>query len=286
MVVFKSKDAYLISQQIHKKMTVKHRYDLLIALCEECHNRAAFWRCTDCRQIFCGLCLMALHNASGPFKNHAADPLPYYTPLMHERFMNEQREQILRAKMEKKLEEYEILKEMRFARSVVRVQAWWRGIWIRRADEIRRRRRRLRIAWRARRDETNKIRKRLLYTMLDAVGAAPFLPTDTREETALKRLPIWQRHRARMYIWQNQSDWGHYRVSSTEPQKGIPRLGFDVGTVNDLQEQAVYGGVRLPGKIYMRPGKSIHATEYDLSTLPTDVISIGSLIRISSRYVD
>jgi hypothetical protein len=283
MVVFKSRDAYLVSQQIHRQMTVKHRYDCLIALCEECNNRAAFWRCADCRQIFCGLCLMGLHNPQGPFKNHSADPLPYYTPQMHERFLNDQREQILRVRMERLQEELEMRKDRRYMRSVVVVQAWWRGIKARRQDEIRRRRRRVRIAWRARREETRKVRSRVLYQLMDFVGVAPRLETDTREEVVLKRVPFWLRHRARMFIWENQADWGHYRVSRTDPQKGVPKRGFEVGEVGDLQQQAVYGGVRLPGLIYMRPGKSSHETQYDLKGLPEETISVGCLVRVKSR---
>ena len=41
--------------------------------------------------------------------------------------------------------------------------------------------------------------------------------------------------------------------------------------------------MRLPGDIYMRPGRSSHETQYDLSGLSEDVLSLGCLVRIRSR---
>jgi hypothetical protein len=112
------------------------------------------------------------------------------------------------------------------------------------------------------------------FSCVDTIGSAA-------QEQALKRLPWWLRHRARMFVWENQADWGHFR--QLEARKGVPPTGFAVGTVAELQDQAWYGGVRLPGAIYMRTGRSSHETQYDLSGLPEDVLCIGCLVRVRSR---
>jgi len=54
-------------------------------------------------------------------------------------------------------------------------------------DEVRRRRRRIRLAWRARREETKRVRSRVLYQLMDFVGAAPRLQTDTIEVRGCRR---------------------------------------------------------------------------------------------------
>ena len=58
---------------------------------------------------------------------------------------------------------------------------------MRRTDEVRRRRRRIRLAWRARREETKRVRSRVLYQLMDFVGAAPRLQTDTIEVRGYRR---------------------------------------------------------------------------------------------------
>ena len=61
-----------------------------------------------------------LHLTTLSLRNRASpNPLP---PPPPRRYLNDQREQILRAKMERHLADYEMMKEMRYAMSVVRVQ--------------------------------------------------------------------------------------------------------------------------------------------------------------------
>jgi hypothetical protein len=67
MLLFNSKDGYLIGSQIHKQTityeegavrSTRHKYDNLIEPCEECETAGAAWRCLDCTQIYCWRCLI------------------------------------------------------------------------------------------------------------------------------------------------------------------------------------------------------------------------------------
>lgn len=83
------------------------------------------------------------------------------------------------------------------------------------------------------------------YKISDVFGRAPVVYSDTTEEHALREVPWVFRQRAREHIWKNQSDWGFYRTSRTDPRKGEPKRGFAVGTIQELSEQAKKGGNKL-----------------------------------------
>ena len=109
------------------------------------------------------------------------------------------------------------------------------------------------------------------------------MKSDTREEKALKKIPFFFRLKAKKFIWTNQSDWGYYKVSNSNPCKGIPKYGFDVGTVNELQNQAYYGGYRIPGGVFLESKQHTHNTVTDLSQLSDKIIFVGCLIRIRDQ---
>ena len=118
------------------------------------------------------------------------------------------------------------------------------------------------------------------------MGLASHLSTDTREETVLKRIPIFRRHQARKFILLNQSDIEFYRICcdiSDVHRKGLPKRGFELGTLEELTDQALYGGFRLPGGILMKLNSYVHRTYTDLSCLPSEVMSVGCLIRIKNE---
>lgn len=58
--------------------------------------------------------------------------------------------------------------------------------------------------------------------------------------------------------------------------KGSPKTGFDVGTEEELREQAKYGGNRMPGLVHMTQGQERHETTTDLRP----VIQRGEYARV------
>lgn len=144
-------------------------------------------------------------------------------------------------------------------------------------------RKKIRLKYFLRKQQTKSIRNQLRYKIRDFFGMAPHLRTDTKEESSLKSIPWFLRHRARKFIWPNQSDWGFYRVTPNDPRKGVPKRGFEVGTITELADQALYGGFRLPGGVIMSPKDSTHRTVTDMSILNEKIIPLGSLVRIRDQ---
>jgi hypothetical protein len=63
-------------------------------------------------------------------------------------------------------------------------------------------------------------------------------------------------------------------------RKGVPKRGFDVGDVDDLIEQAMYGGYRLPGRVTVRENDQYAETQYNLMPY----LRRGEIVRIHRRY--
>ena len=168
----------------------------------------------------------------------------------------------------------------------IRVQAWWRMIKQRLSGDIQTLRRQIRLHYKLRKKHTSEIRKTVSYCVKDLIGMAPHLSTDTREETVLKTIPMFRRHQARKFISLNQSDLDFYQMCcdiSDLQRKGIRKRGFELGTLGELTNQALYGGFRLPGGIFLKFDSDVHRTYTDLSCLPSEVISVGCLIRINKE---
>lgn len=281
-LLYNSKDAYLIRQQIQQRVDTSHRFDNLVQSCEECLWRCASWRCVTCTQIYCHTCLVGLHSMGGPFGLHKAEPIPYFTPEMHKSYQYDWREQRMQAKTQylsrmaaKKREEF------RFA-SILLIQRWWRGRWYGRQGKkhmrIQRLKRRRKFLQRKR--ETAQIRSTDNYKFWTYFGMGPELPSDTNEEKVLNRLRESRRKPAKKYIDRNLEDWGHYRVSSSDPKKGVPRTGFDVGTIPELLDQARRGGWRLPGRLHVLKGSRAHKTTMDMS----NIVKVGDILRLNDWY--
>jgi hypothetical protein len=98
-LLYKTKDAYLVKHQMHKKLITDHKYEDIIQPCEECKWRAASWRCNDCVQIYCNHCLLGLHSNGGPFGKHQAEKLPYFTCEMSKSYDKDYFKQMLNNKM-------------------------------------------------------------------------------------------------------------------------------------------------------------------------------------------
>ena len=276
-----TKDSYLVGHSIQDDVNTDHMFTNLVERCEECNVRAASWRCNDCRQIYCSRCLLALHSIGGPFSQHTADPLPYYTPDMHSRFESDH----LSYKMKKKMDliKYRMAEQIKakYKSSVLKVQSWWRMMLYKKKGQLyfKKCRRMMRLEYRNRCRETRLHRQSLGFQIANFMGMAPALSSDTKEETVLRKIPWILRHRARQYIWRNQADWGFYRKLNTDHKKGIPKVGFEIGGVEELIDQAKLGGYRMPGTIKVRNGMTKHKTTYNLSNF----IQSGVLLRVKDR---
>eukprot|EP01041_Mallomonas_annulata_P004815 gene4815-9605_t len=277
-----SLDASLVGQALHEKLITDHKYSFLVQPCEECLWRAAAWRCNDCDQVYCDKCLIGLHSLGGPFGKHQAETLPYYSPSMHRCFESGALSRRVADRVERVAQAFARFNLEKKLKAIVKVQAWWRMILGARVGREFMKVKRLekRTAYRIRRIENIKYRSKLSYKLKDICGIAPVLKSDNKEELALKRITFLGRPRAREYIWSNQDDWGFYKTSRTEPRKGIPHKGFDVGTIDELKTQALKGGFRMPGTITMGRGEVKHATLCDLSR----ILYPGEFLRID-KYV-
>lgn len=276
-----STQAYLVDQYLHQRIITNHYYEDMVKSCEECCTRSSTWRCQDCNQVYCSSCLVGLHSMGGPFARHKAELLPYFTPDMHVSFKEDVSKQLFQQKMEKLNKVEKARREEHQRHCAIKLQAWWRMVMYGRLGrrEMKRRRRRLRSAGRAYKRDTIQTRSSPRYKMLDLFGMAPRLPTDTIEQNVLRERNIFQKYAAREFIEENKEDWGYYRVSRTIPRKGVPKRGFRWGTLEELEEQAINGGYRLPGRVLVVPGEQIFSTTCDL----TQIIRPGEYVRIRKR---
>ena len=283
------KDAYLIQLDVTQRLDTDHRYSALVQFCEECQWRAATYRCSDCDQVYCAKCLMGYHSIGGPFASHIAEKIPYYTPDMHKKFERAMFAQRLQRRIEKVAQQYAKAALKKKIQSVIKVQSWWRmkmyGIPGKaRLQEERLKERRM---FKIRRVENESHRNKWSYKIRDVFGLAPELQSDTLEEKILKRHSVFRREKIRHFIYPNCADWGFLQQKSLgldppiEPtRKGSPRKGFNFGTLEELRDQAKYGGYRICGRINMKMGERQHDVNMDLSKF----IKRGMLLRVGTAF--
>ena len=237
----KTKEAYLKNANLQRKLLCDHKYDALVEPCGECSVNSASWRCRDCHQLYCHVCLSHIHTA-GVFKKHVAERLPYFTVEMARSYR--QQEAIHRTQNKfNKLKNAEARRREKFRlESIVKIQTWYRKLyWGRKGQRhMKALRIRMRRDFKYRKKETSKKRNTFTYKVLDFFSKAPILFSDTKEEKILKRVNIFWRQSVKQIIWKNQSDWGFYK--HLNPCKGIPKRGFDVGTIEELIDQSQNGG--------------------------------------------
>ena len=122
----------------------------------------------------------------------------------------------------------------------IKLQSWWRMITTRREGVVymRHKRQEERKFWQLRQKENRRYRSKTTYKIFDFFGIAEPLKSDTKQEQVLKNVPWLFRHAAKESIFKNMDDWGFYKTSRTEPRKGVPRRGFNVGDVDELIQQS------------------------------------------------
>lgn len=252
-----TRELSLARPQLLRRPFTRHRYDELVQPCEECQWRAASQRCLNCDQIYCSACLSTLHS-QGNFSRHKAELLPYYTPLLHVLYLKDVAMHLERERIDIVIRDYAETFRSWYHAAVLKVQTWWRKIYYGRHGrafmrEVRLEQRRF---FRLRQSDDKHFRNKLIYRIRDVFGLNPPLKSDSREERALKSIPAFMREGAREYILKNKEDWAFFRLSRTDPRKGVPKMGFDVGSIEELADQAKRGGYRMPGRVSLIPGKS------------------------------
>lgn len=273
-------EAYLKQAYLRRKILCKHRYDALVEPCEECGVCSASWRCRDCNQLYCHICLSQIHT-SGVFKKHKAERLPYFTVEYAKNYRHQEAIHRTQLKFNKLKKEQERKREQFRKESILKIQTWYRKLfWGRKGRRyMKTLRTRAQRDYRYRLKETKKKTNTFTYKLLDFFSQAPILFSDTKEERVMKRVNIFLRQRVKELIWQNQSDWGFYR--HLNPCKGVPKKGFAIGSIEELLDQANNGGYRMPGLITMKRTKSTHQT----STSLIDIIQPGHIIRVRNCLI-
>ncbi|CAB1111112.1 unnamed protein product [Ectocarpus sp. CCAP 1310/34] len=221
----------------------------LVVTCVECRRYAARWLCDDCEEVYCVGCYAFVHK-HGTKVNHGAEKLPYYPASLHMEYAMACRKRSRKERDEEArtlwLEDQARAKE----RAAVRIQARWRGK-IGRIEglaHLKAGRARHRAEWRQRKKDDRK-RKALWYEALDLAGLAPRLASDRLDEHVLKR--------------------------------GIVRRGFDIGTVDELKDQATRGGIRLPGGHTVKTGHRCIYT--DPAYVMGDFLKPENIIRVQGE---
>jgi hypothetical protein len=260
----------VVRQALQQPLITSHQYTNLIFPCEECGWRCAMWRCHDCNQVYCGRCLTGIHSVGGVFSRHKAEPLPYFTKDAYTRFESDAMYHKNKKKMDI-LEQKEAVRMLSYKNSMaLRLQTWYRRVLGSRRGHahMKSRRQEVREAWRLRKREDKRLRSSTSYAALDFLGLAPVLPSDTREEIVLQRLPYLSRRRAKEYIWQNRADWGFF-TREQSGRKGVAPRDFAVKehTDEELRAQGLGGGGRMPGQLQMRFGQSKHMNSVSLEGL-------------------
>lgn len=273
-------EGYLKQGNLRRKILSEHKYDNLVEPCEECNFMSASWRCTECNQLYCHGCLFDIHT-SGVFKKHKAERLSYFTIEMAKNYRTQ--EAIFRTQTKfNKLKKEEARKRERFyLESIVRIQTWYRkSYWGRKGRrQMKALRTKMRRDYKYRKKETLKKRSKFFYKVLDFFSQAPKLFSDTKEERIMKRINVLWRQQIKEVIWKNQTDWGFYQ--HLNPRKGVPKRGFEIGTIEELIDQAQNGGYRLPGLIDMKQTLKIHRTTTSL----VDILKPGEIIRVRDQLI-
>ena len=273
-----------------------HNWTPIVLPCESCATYAARWRCDVCEQSTCAQCYGRLH-ARGARLAHPCDRLGFYTPQVRSRDRRLRRQRERRKRL---LEEEDAKRRADAAFSTKKDQAALliQAAYRRKVDRprglaiLKERRSALRRAWR-RRKADDRIRTKLGYKLLDVIGKAPLLKSDTRKERVLKTVPQWKRAEATDFIEQNQPDDLWYVTFPTNfedlplnqgevlDRKKRPKRGFEIGEMDELRSQALRGGVLLPAKATPTPGKRTVLITKSL----IDIVSPGDRLIIGKSFV-
>ena len=297
-----------------------HHWTALVQPCAACGDYAARWRCPPCEESYCAGCYSQLH-AFGSRLTHACDRLGYYTAEIHARD-----ERLFRANTRRVLERHrreaaraaEPTKRNRAAITIQRTYFATVGR-VEGQRQLQESRHGQREAWQQLKNGASR-HLDMGHLFLDLIGCAPFLSSDAKEQLAVKRVALWKhkssdeiflvksssgirhedfsarvyllfdyrRARARYFISQNGADICWRANDAADPKK-CPARGFDVALLTELCDQAIYGGVRLPGRAFPLAGQKSVAVSHDLSGLvrQNDRIRIGKrLCRIHAARPD
>jgi hypothetical protein len=260
-----------------------HKWAWMVVSCVECQDYAARWRCNECDDLYCTECFSKVHS-KGTKVEHTYIQLSYFTRTLYEHFQRDIRERARRDKEAEQMGRLTVELTDTSHESTTVIQKHWRARMgrIEGHEKMREVRRIERKMWKLRQEENRK-RRRILYRWRDSKGRAPPLESDTLEEQILKKLKPKKRIQAKYFIEQNVSDDGHFAELRADIKKA-PKTGFDVGSFEDLWQQAVFGGIKLPGTISVDEGArqvttSVslleHVKEWDRVRIGRDIFDVS-----------
>lgn len=259
----------------------EHRWIALVEMCGMCGDYAARWACDSCAgQLFCGGCCSILHSRGARLK-HTCRRLTYYSAHVKKRYACLRREETKCIESEAVARKVRTSLAERRQRAATQLQAVWRRkMDSRRGVQLMRSRRRIeRMKWAKRRQEDRAQRKTLKFKVLDVLGRAPDLPSDTRREAVLKRIPVWRRSRAAYFVEQNV--W-----VAPSNLKHRPRRGFESYDLDVLRLQAQVGGVALPAFARPKAGSCIVEVTCVAGFSLESRVRPGNRLRLGSTLVE
>ena len=222
----------------------------MIQPCAECEERSCRWKCTDCDDFYCTKCFSHVH-ARGNRATHSYTMLSYYTVEMERARMNSVRERKFALQEKERLRIEKDNKD----RAVEKISLWgqsrWRGIKGREygLPYLKKGRAEMRRMYRVKKTD-DILRKKIVYKMQDAIGAAKILESDTPRTVARKK-----------------------RACLHDPKANITHR-LQAAVVFELPKWME--GKILPGTAICRLGESECETSVDLSSL----LKRGDRIRV------
>ena len=169
-----------------------HRWTALVQPCASCGDYAARWRCAPCEESYCAGCYSRIH-AFGSRLAHVCDRLGYYTAEIHardERLFRANTRRVLERSRRAAARAAEPTKRNRAALKIQQTYLATIGRTSGRGHLLERRQVQ-RAAWQQRKNDTRR-RVQMGYIILDLLGRAPLLPSDEKEQLALKRIFAWK----------------------------------------------------------------------------------------------
>jgi hypothetical protein len=145
---------------VHSHTKRVHRASSLVIMCVECNQFAARWRCHECEDVYCTDCFARVHRR-GNKVSHTYELLSYYTPIMHDHYERDCRENARRRRKEQELRLLEAAKLAAHNSAAVAIQRRYRGMKGRAAGImlLKEARAKIREQWRKKKEHEARLRK-------------------------------------------------------------------------------------------------------------------------------
>jgi hypothetical protein len=236
----------------------RHKLDHIVCPCEAkgyggCEF-AARWVDDVTGVLSCHRCLNIGHN-KGEGQNHSVSYLPYVTPSMREKRRRREAEEGAKARRAELRSLLRATRRERETKAAVMLQSQFRchvdgrrGRWMLKLGRIG-----LRKGYRTKKRD-DLVRQGVFFKVADKFGRAPPLKSDDINRRVTRRLHgMWAGRRLKALDALN----GNLTAQVQTDPKKLPLRGLRVGTEEELVEQALLGGSRMPGTVKVRPRLSL-----------------------------